>query len=96
MLSTYACFFNNQTPFRMLQIVLNDIVYDQKHSLSLGTGPEEAHRGSRFLFTEMSSPRKPGDKAILRTTVPLPGKCLVRCDFVLQCPNLTMFSLTVV
>uniref|UniRef100_A0A8W8MGF7 Metalloendopeptidase n=1 Tax=Magallana gigas TaxID=29159 RepID=A0A8W8MGF7_MAGGI len=45
-----------------------------KHSLSLGTGPEEAHRGLRFLFTEMSSPRKPGDKAIIRTTVPLPEK----------------------
>lgn len=45
-----------------------------KHSVSLGTGPEGAHRGSQFLFTEMSFPRFPGDKAILRTTVPLPEK----------------------
>ena len=47
----------------------------QKHTISEGTGPEEAFRGERFLFAEMSLPRVPGDKAILQTAVPLPGKC---------------------
>ncbi|XP_062585892.1 uncharacterized protein LOC134247569 [Saccostrea cucullata] len=45
-----------------------------KHTTSEGTGPEGAYRGESYLFTEMSSPRKPGDKAILQTVVPLPEK----------------------
>nr|XP_022312335.1 uncharacterized protein LOC111117490 [Crassostrea virginica] len=45
-----------------------------KHTISEGTGPEEAFRGERFLFAEMSLPRVPGDKAILQTAVPLPAK----------------------
>ncbi|XP_062596234.1 blastula protease 10-like, partial [Saccostrea cucullata] len=43
-----------------------------KHSISTRTGPEDAYRGLRFLFAEMSLPRKPGDKAVIRTAVPLP------------------------
>ncbi|XP_061190290.1 uncharacterized protein LOC133198173 [Saccostrea echinata] len=43
-----------------------------KHSISTRTGPEGAFKGQRFLFAEMSSPRKPGDKAIFKTKVPLP------------------------
>ncbi|XP_034322078.2 uncharacterized protein [Magallana gigas] len=45
-----------------------------RHTISNETGPEDAFRGERFLFTEMSLPRVPGDKAILQTTVPLPAK----------------------
>ncbi|XP_048771441.2 uncharacterized protein LOC125677425 [Ostrea edulis] len=45
-----------------------------KHTISMGTGPEEAYKGERFLFTEMSSPREPGDRAVIQTTVPLPAK----------------------
>ncbi|XP_056004045.1 uncharacterized protein LOC125661029 [Ostrea edulis] len=45
-----------------------------KHTISMGTGPEEAYKGERFLFTEMSSPRKPGDRAVIQTTLPLPAK----------------------
>lgn len=47
--------------------------YLQRHTISEWTGPEDAFRGERFIFAEMSLPRVPGDKAILQTTVLLPG-----------------------
>ena len=66
---------------------MNFLVNFQKHTISIGTGPEEAFRGERFLFAEMSLPRVPGDKAIIQTTVPLPGACS-------QIKMLLYFSLT--
>ncbi|XP_056003285.1 uncharacterized protein LOC125661191 isoform X1 [Ostrea edulis] len=67
-----------------------------RNTLSLRTGPETAFRGERFLFTEMSLPRKPGDNAILETTVPLPAKagCLSFAYnmFGRHVNNLTLFS----
>nr|XP_022312336.1 uncharacterized protein LOC111117491 isoform X1 [Crassostrea virginica]XP_022312337.1 uncharacterized protein LOC111117491 isoform X2 [Crassostrea virginica] len=44
-----------------------------RHTISVGTGPEDAFRGERFLFAEMSLPRVPGDRAVIQTTVPLPA-----------------------
>ncbi|XP_052694034.1 uncharacterized protein LOC128172280 [Crassostrea angulata] len=43
-----------------------------RHTISEWTGPEDAFRGERFIFAEMSLPRVPGDTAILQTTVALP------------------------
>lgn len=37
-------------------------------TLSSGTGPEAATEGSRYLYIEASSPRRPGDTAILRSS----------------------------
>lgn len=52
----------------------------QRHTISEWTGPDDAFRGERFIFAEMSLPRVPGDKAILQTTVALPGT-LTSVDF---------------
>ncbi|XP_056002874.1 uncharacterized protein LOC125661847 isoform X2 [Ostrea edulis] len=66
-----------------------------KHTMSAGTGPSDAYRGDRYLFTEMSSPRKPGDRAVLQTSVPLPAKdgCLSFAYnmFGLHVKNLTLY-----
>lgn len=45
----------------------------KRHTISEGTGPEDAFRGERFLYAEMSLPRVPGNKATLQTNVPLTG-----------------------
>ncbi|XP_061190204.1 uncharacterized protein LOC133198071 [Saccostrea echinata] len=67
-----------------------------RHSISLGTGPESVYRGERFLFAEMSSPRKPGDRAVIVTVVTLPDKagCLTFAYnmFGRNVKKLTLFS----
>lgn len=38
------------------------------------TGPENAHRGDNYIYAEGSSPRQPGDVAILETDIIFPCK----------------------
>merc|ERR1719162_2915097 len=58
-----------------------------------GTGPSKAHEGSKYLYIETSSPRRPGDKAVLTTCSTLGSGALL--SFYYNMNGATMGKLSV-